>query len=314
MNSQRKYGVTYHKVMILKRIRVATRILLKGTEVFTGIRKAFVDGHFYSPVVDTNALLENQERIWSTSSELAGIDFNDSEQRRWLTEILPRHFRDYDYPDELPLDADESMFHTRNSQFSWLDSRTLFAVLREFRPRKMIEIGSGFSSLLVADVNRRFLGGSLEFICIEPFPRPFLKKGVRGVSRLIESRVQDVPLDTFTDLEAGDILFIDSSHVSKTDSDVNFIYFEILPRLRPGVIIHIHDIFLPGEYPKRWIIDLGIHWNEQYLVRAMLMDSHGFEVLFGCAYALERLPDLVRQVLGGDLYGGGSLWIRRMGG
>lgn len=301
------------KATVLKRIREAARILLKGTGSSAGIRKAFADGHFYSPVVDTEALGRDMARVWPKTAELWGIDFNEAEQRRWLTEILPRHLPDYDYPDEPSFGADESAFHTKNSQFSWLDSRTLFAILREFRPRRMIEIGSGFSSLLTADVNRRFLGDRLELTCIEPYPRPFLRKGVPGISRLIESRVQDVPVDTFTCLEAGDVLFIDSSHVAKTGSDVNFVYFEILPRLQPGVVVHIHDIFLPGDYPKHWVINLGIHWNEQYLVRAMLMDSHGFEVLFGCAYVLDRFPDLVRQVLGGDLYGGGSLWLRRIG-
>lgn len=298
---------------MLRRLRDAIRILIKGTGSPADIRKAFVDGHFYSPVVDTEALRRDAPRVWPDQIDVAGIDFNETEQRRWLTEILPRHLPKYDYPDELPLGADECAFFTRNSQFSWLDSRTLFSTLRELHPQRMIEIGSGFSSLLAADVNRRFLGGKLELTCIEPYPRPFLRQGVRGISRLIESRVQDVPLATFADLEADDILFIDSSHVSKTGSDVNFIYFEILPRLRPGVIVHIHDIFFPHDYPKHWVLDLGIHWNEQYLVRAMLMDSQGFEVLFGCAYVLDRFPDLVRQVLGGDLYGGGSLWLRRTG-
>lgn len=297
---------------MLKRMKEAVRILLRGSGSKDWIRKAFVDGHFYSPVVDTRLLQQDVDRVWPKIVDVPGIDFNEPEQRRWLTEILPRHLPDYDYPDE-PSATDESAFYTRNSQFSWLDSRVLFAVLRELRPQRMIEIGSGFSSLLAADVNRRFLSGELDLICIEPYPRPFLCKGVRGISRLIESRVQDVPLDTFASLGAGDILFIDSSHVSKTGSDVNFIYFEVLPRLRPGVIVHIHDIFLPGDYPKHWVIELGIHWNEQYLVRAMLMDTHGFEVIFGCAYALERFPDLVRKILGGDLYGGGSLWLRKTG-
>lgn len=303
----------WRKATMLRRLTEAARILLKGTGSSDGIRKAFADGHFYSPVVDTGELDRDGERVWPESVELPGIDFNEAEQRRWLTEVLPRHLPDYDYPDEQPFGADESVFHTRNSQFSWLDSRTLFAVLRELRPRRMVEIGSGYSSLLAADVNRRFLDGGLELTCIEPYPRPFLRKGVAGISRLIESRVQDVPLAAFARLEAGDVLFIDSSHVSKTGSDVNFIYFEVLPRLQPGVVVHIHDIFLPGDYPKHWVVDLGIQWNEQYLVRAMLMDSHGFEVLFGCAYVLDRFPDLVKQVLGGELYGGGSLWLRRTG-
>lgn len=298
---------------MLKRFKAAAGVLLNGVGNSVGIRKAFADGHFYSPTVNTEEARRDQQRIWQVAEDPVGIDFNRAEHQRWLTEILPRHLPDYDYPDEAAEGMDEAAFHTRNSQFSWLDSRTLFAVLREFRPRRMIEVGSGFSSLLAADVNRRFLDGELELTCIEPFPRPFLRRGVPGISRLVEARVQDVPMETFAALEQGDVLFIDSSHVAKAGSDVNFIYFEVLPRLRPGVLVHIHDIFLPNDYPMEWVIDLGIHWNEQYLVRAMLTDSHGFEVLFGCAYALERFPEQLRSLLGGSPFGGGSLWLRRSG-
>jgi len=119
----------------------------------------------------------------------------------------------------------------------------------------MIEVGSGFSSLLIADVNTRFLNNSCKFQCIEPYPREFLVGGVAGVSELIVQKVQDIPPGYFETLDEGDILFIDSSHVCKTGSDVNFLYFEILPRLKPGVLIHIHDIFLPLEYPQEWVID-----------------------------------------------------------
>jgi hypothetical protein len=297
---------------MLIRLKEAARILLRGTGSGAGIRKAFNDGHFYSPVIDAKELQRDAARVWSHAVELPGIDFNEVEQRRWLTEVLPQHLPDYDYPDELPPNSDESAFYTKNTQYSWLDARALFAFLRELRPRRMVEIGSGFSSLLAADVNRRFLDGRLDLTCIEPYPRPFLRKGIPGISRLIEARVQDVALNTFTCLEAGDILFIDSSHVSKTGSDVNFIYFEILPRLCPGVVVHIHDIFFPHDYPQQWVLELGIHWNEQYLVRAMLTDSRGFSVLLGCAYVLERFPDLLRTALGGELYGGGSLWLQRM--
>lgn len=298
---------------MLKRLKAAAGLLLNGVGNSVGIRKAFADGHFYSPIVNTEEVQQDQGRIWPRVEDTAGIDFNGAEHERWLTEILPRHFPCYDYPENFAEGADEATFYTRNSQFSWLDSRTLFAVLREFRPRRMIEIGSGYSSLLAADVNRRFLDRQLDMTCIEPYPRPFLRRGIAGISRLVEARIQDVPLETFTVLERGDILFIDSSHVSKAGSDVNFIYFEVLPRLRPGVLVHIHDIFLPHDYPKEWVIDLGIHWNEQYLVRALLTDSHGFEVLFGCAYALEYFPEQLRLLLGGRLFGGGSLWLRRSG-
>jgi hypothetical protein len=178
----------------------------------------------------------------------------------------------------------------------------------------MIEVGSGFSTLLAADVNRRFLDSSMEITCIEPFPRPFLRNGVPGVTRLLEAKVQDIPLHEFAALEAGDILFIDSSHVAKTGSDVNFLYFEVLPRLAHGVRVHIHDIFLPHDYLRSWVVDENRSWNEQYLLRALLMYSRAFRVVFGCSYAFWRFPELVRTALAhplGHAFAGGSFWIER---
>lgn len=179
----------------------------------------------------------------------------------------------------------------------------------------MIEVGSGFSTLLAGDVNSRFLNNSVEIKCIEPYPRSFLRKGIPGVSRVIEEKVQNVPLSEFSELRAGDILFIDSSHVAKTGSDVNFVYFEVLPRLAAGVRIHLHDIFLPHDYPKTWVLEENRSWNEQYLLRALLMYSTAFRVVFSCSYAHWRFPDLVREALAHPnrrAFGGGSFWIERI--
>ena len=108
-------------------------------------------------------------------------------------------------------------------------------------------------------------------------------------------------------LLSKNILFIDSSHVSKTGSDVNHIYFEIIPRLKKGVVVHIHDIFLPSDYPQDWVLNQGRSWNEQYVVRALLMYTRAFEVLFGSAYAVHKYPQLVQRISGGKLEGGGDL-------
>jgi hypothetical protein len=232
-----------------------------------------------------------------------------------LREVFPRQFSAYDYPEKLAETPELTDFFTQNSQFSWLDCRSLFVLLRQWRPRRLFEVGSGFSSLLVADVNRRFLDNSVDVTCVEPYPREFLHDGLPGISRLIRAKVQDVPLATFAELDAGDVLFIDSSHVAKTGSDVNYLYFEVLPRLKPGVRIHIHDIFLPHDYPADWVLRENRSWNEQYLLRALLMYSTGFRVLFGSNYAYWRYPELVRAALAhprGHAFGGGSFWIERV--
>jgi len=276
------------------------------------VKTEHANGHFYSPIV--NPLELDVARLWPANPEIPGVDFNDAGQDYILREVLPRYLRDYDYPEHLEETADLVQFYTQNSQFSWLDSRALFALLRAWRPRRLIEVGSGFSTLLATDVNRRLLDAEMEITCIEPYPRAFLRNPQLGISRLIESKVQDVALEEFSTLEAGDVLFIDSSHVAKTGSDVNYLYFEVMPRLKRGVRIHVHDIFLPHEYPRDWVIDKNRSWNEQYLLRALLMHSTAFRVIFGCSYAYWRFPDQVRDALAhpqGCAFAGGSFWIER---
>ena len=273
---------------------------------------AFPDGHFYSPVVNTADMEARRLEIWPPDPELPGIEFDDAFEQQVLRELLPRYLRDFDYPETGTEDAPDLRFFVRNGQFSYLDCRVLFALLRHWRPARMIEVGSGFSTLLSADVNQRFLGGAMELVCIEPYPRPFLTAGVRGVSELVEERVELTDPRRFEALEAGDVLFIDSSHVAKTGSDVNMLYFEVLPRLAPGVHVHIHDIFLPGDYPPHWVIGENRSWNEQYVVRALLMDSTRYRPIFGCAHAFTFYPDLIPMAVGrpgGRPYGGGSLWV-----
>ncbi|MDE2084357.1 MAG: class I SAM-dependent methyltransferase [Xanthomonadaceae bacterium] len=276
------------------------------------VKPAHPDGHFYSPVVDPAEL--NTERVWPHDPKILGIDFGDADHERILREIFPRWMPKYDYPERAEEHTPATQFHSQNPAFSWLDARTYFVLLNEWKPRRLIEVGSGFSTLLAADVNQRLLDGKLDITCIEPYPRAFLRDGVPGVSRLLEEKVQNVALAEFAALQAGDILFIDSSHVAKTGSDVNYLYFEVLPRLASGVRVHIHDIFLPHDYPREWVLGENRSWNEQYLLRALLMHSSAFRVVFGCSYAFWRFPDLVQAALAhprGHAFAGGSIWIER---
>lgn len=277
---------------------------------------AHPDGHFYSPVVDPDELSKRRDELWPARPEVLGIDFNDASHLRILGETFPHYIGDYRYEERAPsADQELDRFYTQNSQFSWLDSRSLFVLLREWRPRRIVEVGSGYSSLLMADVNRRFLDDRCEITCIEPYPRPFLIRGIPGLRRVIQEKVQAVPLSVFDELEAGDILFIDSSHVAKTGSDVNHLFFKVLPRLAAGVRVHVHDIFLPHDYPPDWVLGENRSWNEQYIVRALLMYSTAFRVVFGCSYAVHRFPDELSRALAlpdGRVFGGGSIWLERM--
>ncbi len=278
------------------------------------IKTAHPNGHFYSPVTDPQELTARLDELYPANPQALGVVFDDTLHQRLLVDVLKPMMTAYDYPEQGAADAELGYFYTQNSQFSWLDSRMLFSLLRSWRPARIVEVGSGYSSLLMSDVNRRFLGGHTKIECVEPYPRPFLRRTDLALN-LIEKRVQDIPLAFFESLEANDLLFIDSSHVAKTGSDVNYLYLQILPRLKPGVRIHIHDIFLPTEYPKEWVINENRSWNEQYVVQAMLMGSNMFKIIFGNYYAFMKFPQLVIEAINhpkGHGFGGGSLYIERI--
>lgn len=273
--------------------------------------KTFEDGHFYSPIPSVDDVILHKEKIWTPKTETKGIDYNDKMHHNILKDIFPKYINNFDYPDEGPHDDELTFFYNKNSQFSWLDSRSLFVLLQHLRPKNIIEVGSGYSTLLMNDVNKRYLDSIVKITCIEPFPRSFLMDSKMGIN-LKNEFVQTIEIDFFKTLLENDILFIDSSHISKIGSDVNYLYLEVLPNLNPGVIVHIHDIFLPNEYKMEWI-ENGIFFNEQYLVQMMLSFSSRYEVIFGSNYAHLKHRQLLAEALGiheGATFGGGSLWIK----
>jgi hypothetical protein len=205
-----------------------------------------------------------------------------------------------------------------NPAYSWGDGSVLHAMLRLHRPRRLIEIGSGWSSACALDTIERCLDGACEATFIEPYPallreligEPLGEAAARVT--IVEAPVQACPPEIFDALAAGDLLFIDSTHVMKTGSDVCFELFEVLPRLAAGVLVHIHDMFWPFEYPRAWAVDENRSWNELYAVRAFLMHTAAWEVLFfnDMMAKLERplaeatYPRFLRNP-------GGGLWLRR---
>jgi hypothetical protein len=273
----------------------------------------FPIGHFYSPICDPVELRERESELWpgALSSEMPGIALNTSAQMRLLDALAP-FVPEISFPYDDPPGRPPRYFYG-NDQYPCLDAEVLFCMLRHFRPNHVMEIGSGYSSLITAEVNRQFRSGAMEFTCIEPYPRQFLIDGVPGVTSLIRKKVQQMGPGFFSRLGPDDILFIDSSHVAKAGSDVNYLLFEILPSLQPGVMVHIHDIFLPDEYPKRWVIDEGRNWNEQYVVRAFLQYNEAFEIVWAAYYMCTRHAGETAAVFPRfpKYGGGGSLWLRR---
>lgn len=278
----------------------------------SAIPKLKPDGHYFSPIVDPAQLRQREERLWAPRTERPGVDFNPLAHRDFLSFIAPPLMAAYDYPVKRPADWRPPAFFEHNDAFMSADARALFVMLRRLMPRRMIEVGSGFSTFLTADVNRRFLGDAMHFTVVEPFRDDLDFERIPGVHAVRRREVQDVPVEVFTALEANDVLFIDGSHVAKTGSDVVHLALEIMPRLRPGVVVHFHDVFLPNEYPRTWVLERGMHWNEQYLVQALLQGSSSYEVLYGSAIAHALYPDAHRAFTG-SVGTGGSLWLRRRG-
>ena len=269
--------------------------------------------HYYSPIADNRALSREptRSRVWPAEIPATpGIDWRADDQ----VALLRNLGRQSGFPIPDRPTGDPHDYHAGNEMFSRLDAWMLQAMLRYFRPRRMIEVGCGWSSLMTARVNREQFGGSLDFTCIEPYPPDFLSDGIEGISRLVVSPVEQVPVDKFLELGVGDFLFIDTSHTVKTGGDVVFLLQEVLPRLAEGVIVHIHDIFLPWDYPQDWVF-AGRAWNEQYAVGAFLAFNSAFEILLGVAWMSHYQSAVLASALPAfpEKYGhgGGSLWIRR---
>jgi Methyltransferase domain len=262
--------------------------------------------HFYQPLPDTRSL---PDTLWDRPSELNGIDMNDAMQLDLLRSQFPRFRAEYDQFPAEPT-GEPGRFHFNNGLFDGTDALVAYCMIRHFQPRLIIEVGSGFSSLVAAEAiakNRKS-----ELICIEPFPPDFLRKGVRGLHALIEKKVEDIDLKFFSQLHSGHVLFIDSSHTVKIGGDVNYLFLEVLPRLNPGVIVHVHDIFFPFDYRRDWVMDELRFWTEQYLLQAFLTFNSEFEVLMANHYlAHYYLEDFKRTFPHSPWWSGGSFWMRR---
>jgi predicted O-methyltransferase YrrM len=267
-------------------------------------------GHFYSPIPSLDEVRAREAELFGAPPpSLPAIDLRDDAQVALVKELAR-------FDAELPFprtQSPESRYWFENWAYSYADAIFLYSMLRHVRPRRVIEVGSGFSSAAMLDTADRWLPET-SFTFIDPDTSTLdalLRPADRERVSIIRARLQDVPLTTFDALAANDILFIDSTHVSKTGSDVNRIIFDILPRLAPGVHVHFHDVFYPFEYPKEWVYE-GRAWNEDYILRAFLEFNSAFEiVLFGtwlARFHRELLAQLMPLTLENP---GGSLWLTR---
>ncbi|NLF29639.1 MAG: class I SAM-dependent methyltransferase, partial [Planctomycetes bacterium] len=230
-------------------------------------------GHYYSPLPDIAEARRIAATIFDPAiTDIPGVDLRGDDQVR-LLEQLAVYYEDFDWPDA---PSDHRRFYLDQTTFCHGDAVILHAMLRHLRPARIIEVGSGYSSALMLDISDRFAEGRIAFTFIEPEPYrrldALLTEADRARCRVIADKVQNVPLDTFAALEPNDVLLIDSSHVSRIGSDVNFLMFNVLPILAPGVVIHFHDVHWPFEYPLAWV-ESGLAWNEAYVLRAFLQHN-----------------------------------------
>lgn len=269
-------------------------------------------GHYYSPYPDLHKIDSRKEVIFDRHRPVLDIDLNEGSQLELLNGIFEMA-RDLDIPVE---PTRGHRYYSNNNWYAELDGLVLHFMIRTLKPKRILEVGSGFSSAMTLDTNERFFDNSIQCTFIEPHPEDRLNRLLRknDNSRVMVENLESVDIGIFDTLDAGDFLVIDSSHVSKCDSDVNHIFFEILPRLNSGVHIHFHDIFYPFEYPSDWVYEM-LSWTECYMLRAFLMNNNDYRINFFWHMMLVKHGPLIKENLKGYLRneGGSNIWLQKLG-
>jgi hypothetical protein len=250
---------------------------------------------YYSPIPDLRSLPAS---VWSAPSALGGISLDLDRQMTFLEQDLAPFVAEFDPP--LDPVEDPARFFLRNGTYESFDAETLYAMIRYLRPQRIIELGSGRSTQVIATARLRNASDGMPSSCyvVDPFPSELTREIAGGSFELDAISATEVPVGRFAELRAGDVLFVDTTHTVKFGSDVNYIVLEVLPTLAPGVVVHFHDIFLPWPYPRAWLEQSRWFWTEQYLLQAFLAFNSTFEPLLA-AHALSRSPysDRLRQVV-----------------
>jgi hypothetical protein len=269
-----------------------------------------IQEHYYEPLFDTRRHL----RVPLTDDrKLPGIDLNIEEQLALIERFI--YTKELSAIPKTKAGVETRRFYFENGYFSYGDAEFYYNTIRHFKPRKIIEIGSGFSTMLALLAIERNKTDSVPhqttLQCIEPYEFPWLEEA--GIN-VIRKRVEEVQIELFLELEANDILFVDSSHMIRPQGDVLFEVLELLPQLNKGVLIHIHDIFTPRDYPEQWVVKDHRFWNEQYLIEAFLSCNQNFRIIGAVNYLLRHH---YLQVADGLLVSNtnridpGSFWIVR---
>ena len=255
--------------------KIFLRLFLRLHKVAISFGVFILPVHYYVSVPNI-VELSKEKHLWSKKSLLPGLDTTLDRQVLNLRTICLPYQTEYNgnstYLEAVRLNAGPG--------FGYLEAQALHSIIRHYHPRTILEVGAGVSTYCVkhaTELNSKENAEGCRIISIDPYPSDFVRK--MSNIELIPKKVQEIPLDIFEQLTKNDLLFIDSSHTVKTGSDVNYLVLEVLPRLRPGVIVHFHDIFLPYDY-QRDALQTLFHWSETSLLRAFLINNVHVEILF----------------------------------
>lgn len=265
---------------------------------------------FYSPLNDLEFLDRNRD-LWAEACDPLEIDWNLAHQMEVAAEAAA-------YVDELrsvPQRSENPAEYCWENPF-WNngDAMVQYGLLRSRKPRRVVEIGCGYSSLLMSKALAKNESEDGQPACqvtlVEPYPRRELLETLPAAWRCEYAPLQRAPLELFETLEAGDVLFYDGSHCAKAGSDVNWFFFRVLPRVKPGVLIHLHDVFFPRDYPESWFFDRGQTWNEQYVLQAFLMNNERYGIEVCNSYTWTHCPEEVTRLFQSlqPAYGA-SIWL-----
>jgi len=249
--------------------------------------------HYYTPIPDTR-LVCKRNSLWSKELSLEGIKLNIEENITFLkTVCLPFQQEYLSFPKEKTNNS--LQYYLANGSFGFVSGQMHYCIIRYFKPKKIIEVGAGYSTLVSLKALKKNNKEEFPFeiFTIDPYPPKYLKDAT-GVN-IIKKKVEEMDVQFFQDLNKNDLLFIDSSHTVKIGGDVNFLILEVLPKLKKGVIVHIHDIQFPYEYFKSYILKQHLFWQEQYLVQAFLMYNSSFKIIWFASYMHHKYPGLLRK-------------------
>jgi hypothetical protein len=252
-----------------------------------------VRDHYYSPIPNPGEL---PAEFWTHEGDLSAVHFDAAAGLDFIQRELAPYIAEYTPPPG-PTGSPRN-FYLDNGFYDSVDAETLYAMVRRFAPARTIELGSGMSTLVMADARERNEEpDDASHTVFDPFPREDLLAVQRRIADVHLVSATDVPMSAFEQLRSGDLLFVDTTHTVKTGGDVNRIILDVLPTLAPGVFVHFHDIFLPWEYPRDFLTERNFFWAEQYLLQSFLAFNREFEIVFGAYDLHRRYQDAIARLI-----------------